>query len=284
MRCYHDDVTHVALGVDSPPSLHALMRSEHGPKGREGLRSASYVMAEYSLHYYHYAATIVVDEKRYDVRPRMVSLTAPGARIHMEYPDYALHLSARFFAPGTPACRNFPVLQEPTHAAQIENALEEAIDLAGTSPRRARAKLWDVLLQLELPTELAGALHPAVLAAFEYIDQHWQESPSVPAIARKVGLSQSQLTRLFRGATGGTVSEYLQRIRAARALAMLEDMNLSIKHIAAECGFGSPQQFNKALRRILGASPTQLREGLALTGAPTARAARPRQHEAKLAR
>ena len=93
----------------------------------------------------------------------------------------------------------------------------------------------------------------------DHIEARLAEPLSVPEIARRAGLSHNHLTRLFRMHTGDTVVAYIRRRRMARAEHLLRRSTMPIPAVAASVGIGDLQAFNKACRRVLGASPRSLR-------------------------
>jgi AraC-like DNA-binding protein len=81
-------------------------------------------------------------------------------------------------------------------------------------------------------------------------------------LARAAGLSVSHFNRLFREWSGFTPMEYQRRQRIARARALLGDARLTIKEIAAQCGFDDPYHFSRVFRQLDGLSPSQYREAV----------------------
>src|SRR5262249_23682184 len=152
-----------------------------------------------------------------------------------------------------------PAMQDlGTNFERINRALEEAVGFFSTDQLRAEVRLWDVLWQLATlhnprPTS-RPQFHPAVLATFNEIEMPLAEPLYVGDLARRAGLSQNHLTRLFGQATGLTVVAYIRERRVQRALHLLKSSTISIKEIAAEVGIHDPQLFNKIIRRSAGAS------------------------------
>jgi AraC-like DNA-binding protein len=112
---------------------------------------------------------------------------------------------------------------------------------ASTESARDRARMEEVL---KLLADVSGPTQP----------------PEV--LARAAGLSVSHFNRLFREWSGFTPMEYQRRQRIARARALLADARLSIKEIAAQCGFDDPYHFSRVFRQLDGLSPSQYREAV----------------------
>nr|WP_256352227.1 AraC family transcriptional regulator [Pseudomonas gingeri] len=69
-----------------------------------------------------------------------------------------------------------------------------------------------------------------------------------------VGASTRTLIRLFIKETGITYRQWVQQVRLAQALTMLE-AGEPINRIADSLGFASPSAFSAMFKRILGESP-----------------------------
>ena len=82
----------------------------------------------------------------------------------------------------------------------------------------------------------------------------------VSTISAAVGLSRSQLTRLFMQHHNTGPSSRLRQLRVDRARAMLTTSGLSAKEIARHCGFGHTGQMTRVFRTLTGATPTTHRD------------------------
>jgi AraC family transcriptional regulator of arabinose operon len=82
---------------------------------------------------------------------------------------------------------------------------------------------------------------------------------AVTELARRVNLSRSRLTHLFRAETGCSPARYFREARLDRALKLVEETSLSIKEIMARVGFNDPSHFTRDFSRRHGASPRKVR-------------------------
>jgi AraC-like DNA-binding protein len=98
-----------------------------------------------------------------------------------------------------------------------------------------------------------------VACAKEFIQAHFAEELSLPKVAAAVHLSPYHFCRVFRAATGFTLTEYVSRVRVERAKTLLADSSVRVSEVTFAAGFGSISQFNTAFRRYLGMAPTQYR-------------------------
>jgi two-component system response regulator YesN len=84
----------------------------------------------------------------------------------------------------------------------------------------------------------------------------------VQDVARAVGLSKSHLAQAFKRETDETVRQYIQTRRMAKAAALLYDLSLSIKEIAALVGIPDSGNFARAFQKATGCTPTEFRNRL----------------------
>jgi AraC-like DNA-binding protein len=80
------------------------------------------------------------------------------------------------------------------------------------------------------------------------------------ALAEEVGLSISQLARLFQRQFGVSARAYGEKQRHEHALAALQGSPQTIKEIAFRLGFSSLPHFSAWFRRRHGISPRAMRQ------------------------
>ena len=82
---------------------------------------------------------------------------------------------------------------------------------------------------------------------------------TIPALASAVGLSVTQLNRLFRIETGRTPAAFLHQLRMARALVLVEQTSLPLTAVMQRVGVADRSSFARAFRRAHGLSARTLR-------------------------
>ena len=82
---------------------------------------------------------------------------------------------------------------------------------------------------------------------------------SLPALARKVGMSERSFSRHYVEATGITPARAVERLRVEAARRLLSDTRLPVKRIVARCGFGSEETLRRSFVRLLAATPQDYR-------------------------
>jgi AraC family transcriptional regulator of adaptative response / DNA-3-methyladenine glycosylase II len=101
------------------------------------------------------------------------------------------------------------------------------------------------------------------------------EAPSVEALAKRLGVSDRHVRRIFETHFGVSPVQYLQTRRLLTAKQLLADTDLPITEVALASGYASVRRFNAAFADHYGLNPTQLRrEGRAARpGGPAIRLA-----------
>ena len=88
-----------------------------------------------------------------------------------------------------------------------------------------------------------------------YFMQNYQQQIDLNNIAQLVNMQPASLCRFFKGETGQTLTEYINRMRIDLASKMLMNKTLKIEEIAFECGFNTISYFNRQFKKITGTTP-----------------------------
>ena len=96
--------------------------------------------------------------------------------------------------------------------------------------------------------------------ARRYIDSHYRDPEiRLSRVAEHAGLSPCYVARMIKRETGHGFLLHIRRRRVESARRLLDDTVLSIKEIAAKVGYGTPRQFERDFKRLVGVAPTALR-------------------------
>jgi len=105
---------------------------------------------------------------------------------------------------------------------------------------------------------------PIITKAKAFILAHQAEDISLGTVAKAVNTSTFYFCKMFKKVTGLNFTNYLSRVRIEKAKNLLLNPNLRISEIAFEVGFQSLTHFNRVFKKIIGQSPTQYRNQLAV--------------------
>ena len=92
--------------------------------------------------------------------------------------------------------------------------------------------------------------------------EHVDEPIGLAQVVEHVRVSRFYFCKLFKRATGMTLTEYVTRARLEKAKALLGDPDLRISEVVFASGFGSIPRFNSVFKRHLGMAPTAYRTAL----------------------
>jgi AraC-like DNA-binding protein len=109
-----------------------------------------------------------------------------------------------------------------------------------------------------------------VLEAAKFLQDYMHREIKISQLAKQVGYSQKQLTRLFLHTFHMTPLQYLRHIRLKAAQNLLEtNADLSVGQIARQVGM-EPTYFTRAFRQTFGIVPSEYRSVKASESADTA--------------
>jgi AraC-like DNA-binding protein/CheY-like chemotaxis protein len=80
--------------------------------------------------------------------------------------------------------------------------------------------------------------------------------------AREAGMSVSCFARTFRRQMEETFVPYVNKLRVAKAIRLLEESDLSMSEIAVESGFTNQYHFTRVFKKLAGAPPREFRRRL----------------------
>jgi AraC family transcriptional regulator len=128
----------------------------------------------------------------------------------------------------------------------------------------SRLDIEAVILQLLLAdgqnsTQRRGLVPSWLLRIREMLREQQHPRLTLEELSRSAGRHPVQISRQFHHHFGCTISEYMRRIRVARAQWMLSRGDLQIAEIALACGFSDQSHFTTAFRRLTGTPPHRYR-------------------------
>ncbi|MGP8321832.1 MAG: helix-turn-helix domain-containing protein, partial [Methanosarcinaceae archaeon] len=94
--------------------------------------------------------------------------------------------------------------------------------------------------------------------AISVVDEHIADSDfSTETLARKIGLSRSQLHRKLTALTDQTALGFMRIVRLRRAAQLLKQKAGNVTEIAYMVGFNNISHFAKRFRELFGVSPSE---------------------------
>ncbi|TMB28103.1 MAG: helix-turn-helix domain-containing protein, partial [Deltaproteobacteria bacterium] len=113
--------------------------------------------------------------------------------------------------------------------------------------------------QYSAPLRLQAAQTPSIRDLVAWAAENPAGDLSVPALAKRIGKSPRQLTRVFQRELGVAPAEAVEQLRLEAARRALQQSDKGLEAIAAEAGFGSAEVLRRAFLRALHVTPSAYR-------------------------
>lgn len=94
----------------------------------------------------------------------------------------------------------------------------------------------------------------------QFIECHLRDELTLDTISENVNISKFHLLRIWKGATGNGLMEYVRRRRIAETLSDLLNSQGTVDFIADRYGFGSERTFNRIFKEEYGITPAKWRK------------------------
>lgn len=162
-------------------------------------------------------------------------------------------------APGAPETPRVPVILNTPNAFSASR-----VPITSSATGVARAAIHPMTQDMESHRD--RVTRRAVFAARDVLNDRLQAPPSLPLLAREVGINVNKLCAGFRQQFGTTVHGYVRERRLATAFELLSARRISVSEAAWQCGY-TDSHFAKVFRARFGMLPNTLtRETATLRG------------------
>ncbi len=81
------------------------------------------------------------------------------------------------------------------------------------------------------------------------------EKITVPQLAEACSLSRSHFSRAFKRSTGMSPQDWIHRQRIDQAKRLIQESNMTLTQISAECGFCDQAHFSRTFTKAEGVNP-----------------------------
>ncbi len=112
-----------------------------------------------------------------------------------------------------------------------------------------------LLIERAIKDQAAHCRPFVVTKMMRYIEENATTGFTVDDVANHAMLSVSRSVHLFKQYTNKTIIEYAQEIRLAAAIDQMKYTNMTLEHIAENCGFGAYPYFHRVFKKVYGVSP-----------------------------
>ncbi|THF83242.1 response regulator transcription factor [Cohnella fermenti] len=177
------------------------------------------------------------------------------------------------FASGQLNIKHALIVYHLVHSFCYRHEEEVYEDFVYSFDRLARlyGTVRDMMQELKgmLEEKLAGAQERVVSKAqnrtfkpiIHYINEHYREDISIPAMSRMFNINANYMSQLFKKEAGMTFTEYVTSLRLEHACKLLTATDDPINEIAERSGYDDYFYFSRIFKKIKGITPSAYRTG-----------------------
>jgi len=96
----------------------------------------------------------------------------------------------------------------------------------------------------------------------KHVDQNYSEEISLEKAAQIAATEKTYFSTFFRKKVGITFTDWLRRLRVAKAIEIMKTRNESICDIAFEVGFGDLRTFERAFKRYTNLTAREFKQSI----------------------
>ena len=145
----------------------------------------------------------------------------------------------------------------------LDKVVELLQDETGFSCKTAEAYLkaltGELLMKLTL-VETNKADADSVKAVLKFCSENYCRDINVKMVCENTFVSERYITKIFKERVGVSFREYINRLRIARAVELLETSEIKITEVMYECGFKNQSTFNRVFLEETGITPREFQK------------------------
>ena len=181
------------------------------------------------------------------------AMTAEAGAPHHQVRDLIMHIAVRITDCFRTIYGSMNAFREPAD-----------FDYAGLFSLHSCADMENWLFQLcdELfaaNRALLGRSTSVVGLAVDYITLHFREGVTLRQVAADLHVNTSYLGQIFRKETGSAFTDYVNTLRIREAQRLLSNPTMRVYEIAEQVGYTDYHYFLKIFKKVIGKSPSDLR-------------------------
>lgn len=191
-------------------------------------------------------------------------MVAPARRTGAGSPSSASVFRA--LASSATGCSWMTMASSPVRALRREStwrSRSSSATLVRSRPGRSRARWWCTFDAMETTISVYLDYQTHLCPGVHQVQQHLVTHPAgretLAELGVIAGMSERNLTRVFKRATGISIHDYRERLRIERARDLLRNPTMTLDAVAAACGFADARQLRRLWSSRFGEPPSAAR-------------------------
>lgn len=113
---------------------------------------------------------------------------------------------------------------------------------------------------IDTESKISRDAHEYIEKTLAYLQAHFSEPVTIPQIAENTGISPIYLNKIFKLATGKTLSEYLNFYRTEKSKEMLKNTDMTINDISKALGYNDVRSYIRFFKKFYDITPNHYRK------------------------
>jgi AraC-like DNA-binding protein len=150
-------------------------------------------------------------------------------------------------------------VRERFYRIKAAHGLERLTEFTGLLGELARCADYRLLSTVQMECSEGQGSMTRINKVLDYLNDNYAEDFSISDVCALVGMAEASFSRYFRRTTGNTLTDFVTRLRIAKACQLLEQSDTYISGVCYEVGFRNIANFNRRFLETKGVTPTEYR-------------------------
>ncbi|MBS80110.1 AraC family transcriptional regulator [Variovorax sp.] len=152
------------------------------------------------------------------------------------------------------------VARERFQRVQAHEGMARLAEFIGLLHELARWEDWRLISSEDEPSDGDPATSTRMRRVLDHLDEHLAEEISLASVSAIANMAESSFSRYFHRQMGSTFTEFVTRLRIAKACQMLQTSDRLVSDICYEVGFFNIANFNRRFLQHKGMTPSAYRQ------------------------
>jgi AraC-like DNA-binding protein len=155
-------------------------------------------------------------------------------------------------------------VRERFYRLKASHGLERFIEFVGLLDELVRCKDYRLLSTVQMECAEGQGSMTRINKVLDFLNANYAEDFAIGDVCALAGMAEASFSRYFRRTTGNTLTDFIIRLRVAKACQLLQQSATQVSGICYEVGFRNLANFNRRFLELKGVTPTQYRRQAAM--------------------